>query len=151
MTWPQPAAIAPRRATLPLAAVEMYLDARGLKAAYPDCVRVRGTGDATDVAIPKGRGLILSRSAGPGLTLEQHVAQPMITLRMIGEQRDYQDGEDFAAAVHAWMICPQVVMVGTVRALYIAPAGGEPAHILTDQSRRAHFSCSYIIPVASGL
>jgi hypothetical protein len=49
------------------------------------------------------------------------------------------------------MLSPGSVLVGAYRALYVTRAGGGPAHITTDSSRRAHFSCSYVIPVASGL
>jgi len=49
------------------------------------------------------------------------------------------------------MLSGGAVMVGSSRALWIVRAGGGPAHIQTDKARRAHFSCSYIIPVASGL
>jgi hypothetical protein len=132
---------------LPLASVEMYLNARGLGAStgYRDAKVVRGTGSAADVKqVGAGRGIVLSRGAGPGLLYEWAFDQPIITVRTIGRQNDYDDGERFAGA-------DSNVDIGGWRALYVVRAGGGPTCIQVDTARRAHFSCSYVMPVASGL
>jgi hypothetical protein len=139
---------------LPLASVEMYLVARGLRAAgaYPDAKVVRGTGSAADVkAIGAGRGIVLSRGAGPGLLYEWTFDQPIITVRTIGRQNDYDDGEQLAGAVDRWMLADSNVDIGGWRALFVVRTGGGPTCIQVDTARRAHFSCSYVMPVTSGL
>lgn len=136
---------------IPLAAVELWLDSRGLKDAYPDTVRVRGLGDAADLKAGAGRMLILTRSGGPGLTMDWAIDQPIVSLRCVGRQRDPEDAQLFADAVDAMMLTGSSVTVGSLRVLYVARTGGAPTHITTDRSRRAHYSCSYVIPVASGL
>jgi hypothetical protein len=147
MTAPAPPAVA-----LSLASVESYLRARGLAATYPDALVIRGVGDAVDLATAKAnRAVMLTRGAGPGLAWEQTFDRPIVTVRCIGRQRDYDDAERFAFAVDRWLQAPSPVDVGGTRALYVVRTGGAPAHFFTDRARRAHFSCSYIIPIASGL
>lgn len=138
---------------LPLSSVVLYLRTRGLASApFKDVLVIRGVGDAADLAtIRAGRALVLTRGGGPGLRYEMHFDQPVVTVRSIGKQKDYDSGEQLAAAIDAWMLSPEPVDVGGRRALYVVRAGGGPTHFFTDKARRAHFSCSYIIPVASGL
>lgn len=139
-------------AALPLASVELYLKARGLTAHYPDANVVRGLGDAEDIdAVGAGRGIVISPGAGPGLQMDWAVDTRMVTLRIIGKQRDYDDGETFAGDVDRFMLADSNIIIGTTPALYIVRSGGGPTLIQVDKARRAHFSCSYIIPVASGL
>lgn len=141
-----------RGVSLPLAAVEVYLNARGLAANYPDAKTVRGTGSADDVKkAGPGRGLILSRGSGPGLIIEWAFDQPIITLRAIGKQNDYDDGEALAGDLDRWMLADSNVIIGGWQALYVVRAGGGPTCIQVDTARRSHWSCSYVVPVASGL
>jgi hypothetical protein len=143
---------APPAPALPLASVELYLRARGLAAVYPEAVVVRGQGDAADIKrVGPDRGIVLSRSGGPGLMAEWSFDRPIITVRTIGRQSDYDDGETFAGAVDRWMLADSPVDVGGRRALFVQRSGGGPTLIHVDSARRAHFSVSYIIPVASGL
>lgn len=143
---------APPVPQLALASVETYLKARGVAAAYPGTLFVRGVGDLGDLSrIKADRGIVLTRGAGPGLAWEQTYDRPIVAVRCIGRQRDYDDAERFALAVDRWMLAPSPVLIGGVRALFVVRAGGGPAHFFTDKARRAHFSCSYVIPVASGL
>jgi len=137
---------------LPLASVEMYLKARGLTDNYPDAQVVRGQGSAEDIRrVGPGRGVILSRGGGPGLMLEWAFDQPIITIRTIGRQKDYDDGEQLAGDVDRFMLADSNVDVGGWRCLYVTRAGGGPTCIQVDTARRSHWSCSYVVPVASGL
>lgn len=139
-------------ASLPLAAVELYLRARGLDQQYPGTKVFRGQGtDPTLLRAVKDRGIILTAAPGPGLTLEWLFDQPVVNVHTMGRQQSYDDGEAFAADVDRMMLASSVTLLGTVRALYVRRMGGPPTHILTDASRRVHFTCSYVIPVASGL
>jgi hypothetical protein len=112
MTAPAPPAVA-----LSLASVESYLRARGLAATYPDALVIRGVGDAVDLATAKAnRAVMLTRGAGPGLAWEQTFDRPIVTVRCIGRQRDYDDAERFAFAVDRWLQAPSPVDVGGTRA-----------------------------------
>lgn len=138
--------------SLPLSSVEFYLRARGFAETYPDAKIVRGQGSAEDIKlVGPGRGVVLSRGSGPGLIYEWVFDQPIVTVRTIGKQRDYDDGEQIAGAVDRWMLAGGNIDVGGSQALYVTRAGGGPTCIQIDPARRAHFSCSYIVPVASGL
>lgn len=143
---------APPAPNVSLASVEAYLRARGLAETYPGTLVMRGVGDAYDLSqIKADRGILLTRGAGPGLMAEQAFDRPIVAVRCIGLQKNYDDAEQFALAVDRWMLAPSPVDMGGVRALFVVRAGGGPAHFFTDKARRAHFSCSYVIPVASGL
>jgi hypothetical protein len=98
-----------------------------------------------------GKGMIVTRSGGIGLTKEGVFDQPMVTVRCVGDQNDYDSAEALADLVDAALNKGSAFSVGSKRCLYGVRAGGGPVHITTDQSRRAHFQCSYVLPVASGL
>lgn len=139
-----------------VADVIAYLNARGLQTVrdgrYASIRIEKGLGtDLTILTRGKGRMLVITLSGGTRSIIEQHFDQHMLTVRMIGTQADYDDAEDLAGDVDALMVCPQSVPFGSTRALWVNRAGGPPTHMMTDRSRRAHFSCSYIVPAASGI
>lgn len=148
--------------TIATADVVVYLNARGLAAKYPDAVVLRGRADQVALAAGVGRMVVISRGVGPGLTGgESHFDSVMWDIRVVGEQgvgiggRDdtgaYDRSEQFATDVDLWMQSDGAVQVGSVTAYGVFRAGGAPTHIDTDKARRAHWHCSYITPVASGL
>lgn len=141
-----------RGASLPLASVILYLRGRGLAEFYPEAKLVGGTGSAADIrAVGPGIGAVLSRGGGPGLMAEWAFDQPIVTVRTIGRQNDYDHGEAFAGDVDRWMLADSPIDVGGHRALYVTRAGAAPTLIEVDGARRGHWSCSYVVPVASGL
>jgi hypothetical protein len=76
---------------LPLAAVELYLEGRGLSQAFPGTVKTRSLPDTEALKRGPRRMLILTRAPGAGLSLEMHVDAPIVTVRTVGQQKDYDD------------------------------------------------------------
>lgn len=110
-----------------------------------------GTDLVTQQRGMKDRQVIVTVGNGPGFQTEWHIERVVAQLRIIGRQQSELDGEKFANQVHYMMICDEPVMVGRVRSLGVWPVTGRPARTMVDAARRAHFTCSYIFPVESGL
>lgn len=144
-----------RAAPITAADVELYLKP-GVVAVddYRSAAFRRGTPSADDLRTFTGLGVFITRSGGLPI-LDARFTRPIFTVRTVSPQQAAYDAAE-AFAFHVWRCMlddgmDKPLQVGSVRALYVAPAGGEPAEIQIDAARRRHWSCSYVIPVASGL
>jgi len=72
----------------------------------------------------------------------------LLSVRTVGLQMNYDDGQQFADDVDGLLLADSNVVIGSQQALYVTRAGGPPVHMMTDSARRAHFVCSYVVPVA---
>jgi hypothetical protein len=143
-----------RQAPITAADLEVYQRAAVL-ATYPETAFRRGIADPPLLDTFTGRGIVNTRTGGLGQELQYLMTRPIFTVRTVTPQlATYDEGEAFAYHVWHCMLdaaLDRPIMVGSVWAQCVRPAGGEPAEILIDAARRRHWSCSYVIPVASGL
>jgi hypothetical protein len=130
--------------------VKAFLEPQLAAAALPAVI---SPGPATDEALHKlspQRTVFVSIGSGAGFSKEATFDRPLLTVRTIGKQRNYDDGERLAWFVDSAFFIESPRDVGTVRVLYVTRSGGSPTLLLRDSADRYHFTCSYITETATG-
>lgn len=111
-------------------------------------------GPATAQALQKkspGPIVFATPGFGAGLTLEQTYDQQFLTVRVLGQQNDYESAERLAWDLDRVLLAVQGSgTIGECRVLYVARTGGSPGLIDFDAASRHHFQTTYIIPAATG-
>lgn len=131
--------------------ITAYLLAEGVGDLWPGIDIRTGVADSATLNEMKDRAILITPGVGPGFSTSMHIDRTMWTLRCIGQQRNAQDGQSLALQVDRLFLADRPTMIGRFRSLGVWRAGSRPTYVLTDAARRAHYTCSYVIPVASGL
>lgn len=93
------------------------------------------------------RHLRLAPSGGYGEQLEGVLVNQEWQFRTVGRQADYDDAETLAWLVDQVVLGWSGTRVSGVRVVSVQRSGSPPTYLLTDDSQRAHFVCSYLLDV----
>lgn len=88
---------------------------------------------------------------GPGLDADGALDAQSWQFRSAGEQMNYQSAEDLAMALDMAVISHESGKIADRWVAYIQRVGGAPSALMTDDSDRTQFVCSYVFGGDSGL
>lgn len=127
--------------------VEAGLSSRGY--GYDDGPKmpVFNPGIPTDVVLQKaspGSLVFLNLGDGPGLSVDGTFDRPLLRVRSISDQRDFNGGEQLALDIDGVLLAVGGnASINDKLVLYFGRAGGRPAPLMFDKSERYHFTCTY--------